>query len=50
MDGMSLWPTNKCKECLSSLEKGNEWASSSKYFEILQDRYPCIVNPFALYT
>ena len=34
------WSTNMCEECLSSLEKGNDRVSSSKSFEILQDKYP----------
>ena len=36
-----MWSTNMCEACISSLEKGNDQGSSSKSFEILQDKYSC---------
>ena len=39
MNGMSMWSSNVCDECPSSLENGNKQASSSYTFEILMDSY-----------
>ena len=60
MNGMSMWSSNVCDECPSSLENGNKQASSSYTFEILMDSYlvhlvqlahiPCILSVDALYT
>ena len=53
MNGMSMWSSNVCDECPSSLENGNEQVSSLYTFEILMDSYlvhlvymPCILEQF----
>ena len=53
MNGMSVWSSNVCEECPSSLENGNEQASSLNTFEILMDSYVvylCTVSTHTLYT
>ena len=39
MNDMSVWSSNVCEKWPSSLEYGNEQASSSYTFEILMDSY-----------
>ena len=44
------WSTNMCDKCLSSVKKENERVIFSKSFEVLQDRHPCTISIFSLYT
>ena len=53
MNGMSVWSSNVCDKCPSSLENGNDQASSSYTFQIVMDNYlvyPCTVGTQTLYT
>ena len=53
MNGVSMWSSNVCDECPSSLESGNEQASYSYTFQIVMDNYlvyPCTVGTQTLYT